>query len=568
MLDAMNHRGPDAKGIYIHKPNLIIGHTRLSLVDLSSASHQPLHIENYSISFNGEIYNHKSLRKELENTGEHFLTTSDTEVIIRAIKIWGIEKAVRKFNGCFAFFILNKTTDKFYIVRDHLGEKQIVYTITPNGEWIFASEVKTILKHPHLTAKPNINRFLAELIFELYNPQEETFFENIYTVPAGTIWEFNKNESTPKKTTYFDLDEFELLHTDPLKIPHLAEQYRNILADAVSIRLDADTEVGSILSGGLDSSLITSLGAPLQKQRCKKPLQCFTIGYNQKLNKDLHNAQLLSQTIPEIQLHEIYIEPFTQKEIFYQTTKACEEPITDKLYVSIFTNYINAHKYGLKAVINGQGSDELWLGYYALDDMYQKPPSHLTKKSLKNYWYEMSYWVGQIKNKKTRNIAKQIIDENIERNLTEKSEVRLHNLVKFSIRTHLQTLLRVEDRLSMANSVEVRLPHIDTRLVELALTIHPKLKIYDKREKYIPRKAAHSVVPEAIWKRKKLGFPQAPSPYDKSAEKLFSKEIILNSNILTELFGKNELHEVTNELNPRNRWALTSIGIMEETFFT
>ena len=178
MTESLQHRGPDAFGVKIEaEGQLGIGHTRLRLVDLDVRSDQPMNINDCTISFNGEIYNHKKIRRELEENESVFDTTSDTEVILRTIKKMGINSALNKFNGCFAFILYDKNNKHLYVARDPIGKKQVVYCHAQNGDWVFASEVKAIKHHPYVKIEPNIDRFISDLIFKFFSDKKETYFK-------------------------------------------------------------------------------------------------------------------------------------------------------------------------------------------------------------------------------------------------------------------------------------------------------------------------------------------------------------------------------------------------------
>ncbi|PIU79490.1 MAG: asparagine synthase (glutamine-hydrolyzing) [Candidatus Moranbacteria bacterium CG_4_10_14_3_um_filter_44_15] len=564
MIDALQHRGPDAKGQKIYCDHRLgLGNTRLSLIDLKSRSNMPLELDGFSITYNGEIYNHKEIRGQLEVEGAVFKTTSDTEVIIRSIQKWGI-KALNKFNGCFAFVLYDNKNKKLFIVRDPLGKKQIVYTLAKNGDWVFASEIKALLKHPYVTAGPNINRFISDLIFKFFSDKKETHFKGIYHILPGHYFEFDlEKKKNPKIVKYWDIDLIETKRNDPSGI---LDEYVDLLHDSVRLRMDADTEIGSLLSGGIDSSSITKLASEFHNEKYKTPFQCFTIEYV-KENRDFRNVKLLCREMKNTKLNKVAINSEWGINDVDKLTYSLEEPLLDKVFFAQHENYRIARKHNLKAVINGQGADELWLGYYFFYNIFRLNPREINRTGLMHYWMK-GFDFKHVVSNKTKKLAKEIIESNLDKNFVSyQNSDKLDSLVRYSIKTHLQSMFMQEDRLSMANGVEVRLPHVDTRIFKLALATPSKFKIWDKKEKYIPRTAAklNNLLPKSIYNRRKLAFPDPPSDYDREIEKAFNKKELIQSPLISELFRIDS--NFFYKLPLRKRWELIAIYRMEKVFF-
>ncbi|MDQ3098633.1 MAG: asparagine synthase (glutamine-hydrolyzing) [bacterium] len=560
----LNHRGPDAHGYKIYaNGRLGIGHTRLSLVDLSSKADQPLEIDNYAISFNGEIYNYKLLQKELLDAGFTFITTSDTEVIIRSVQHWGIDLALTKFNGCFTFILYDKTRKTLYVVRDPLGEKQIVYTQTAHGEWIFASEVKALLTHPDVKKEPDLDRFTEQLMFNMYADPDKTFFKNIQYIPAGNYFIFNILEDTPPKIIkYWDLDQKIVKSYSEKNLEEISDELRSLLADAVQLRMQADCEVGAILSGGLDSSFITVLAAS------QHSLQAFTAYYNQKQNRDLKNARIVVKNNPEISLNEILSNHDSNYSDLLNITAILEEPLYDKVGIAMERLYREVKNHKLKTVLNGQGSDEQWLGYLFVDPIFSLQYNMYRKKNFGEYWYDSSYFSDYILDPSQILKTKNIIDTTLKKCFFQyECDNHFDTLVRFGLKTHLASIFRMEDKFSMNNSVEVRLPYTDLRLVSLALSLKAKLKMHDKREKYNLRRAAKDILPSEIIKRKKQGFPHPPATYDRIIEKNLNPSKKGRFKIVEEIFKNTNRYKFEQNLPIKERWILKSIDIMEEVYF-
>lgn len=547
-----------------------MGNTRLALVDLSKRSNQPLEVGNYLITFNGEIYNHKELRKKLEKSGIDFKTTSDTEVIVRAIEKWGIS-AIRKFNGCFAFALLDKKNKKLYLARDPLGKKQIVYTKAKNGDWVFASEAKALLKHPNIISEPNIDRFISDLVFKFFSDKKETYFKNIFYIPAGHYFVFDLIKSVnPRIVKYWDIDSRAIINYSENNVGELAENFYELLNDSVRLRMDADTEIGAILSGGIDSSFITKMASKFHNRKYKKPFQCFTIKYDCGSNKDLKNSKMLCQSLDNVLLREIEVDENVRIAEIDEITFSLEEPLLDKVFVSQYLNYKTVKEHNLRAVINGQGADELWLGYLFFYNLLRLPEKDINIRGIRKYFLENFKFLKFIKSKEVKKKLFEIIETNLKENFApyKCSKDSLEALVNFSIKTHLQSMFIQEDRLSMANSIEVRLPHVDPRLVKLALSIPSRIKIFDRREKYIPRLAAKisKFLPKEIYSRRKMAFPDPPNKYDRHFEAIFNKKEVMQSKIIAEIFQGNQ-NNFFYDLSIRDRWILLAISRMEKVFF-
>lgn len=571
ITDSLKHRGPHAKKIKIEfNGKLGLGHTRLSLVDLSVKADQPMDIDGYLISFNGEIYNHRELRKKLERSGYSFKTFSDAEVIIKSVRKWGIPSALNKLNGCFAFILYDRNNKKLYIVRDPLGEKQIVYCRVKNGDWVFASEAKAIFKHPLVIKEPNIDRFISDLVFKFFSDKKETYFKNIFYFPVGhyLVFDLSKKEGEPKFRKYWDIGNC-IINTKYSRydIQSIVNRLNELLIDSVRLRMDSNCEIGSILSGGVDSSTITKIASEHHFNRYKKPFNCFTVRYINGNSRDLINARLLCDTIKNVNLHEVVVNEKINMDDLDKITLALEEPLLDKIYLAQFMNYKVAREAGLRAVLNGQGADELWLGYYFFYKLFSLPLYKISYDYLIKYWMNQFKFSNFVNSKQMSNKVKEIIISNLNDNfLPYQSKDRLGSLLNFSIKTHLQAMFIQEDRLSMANGVEVRLPHVDLRIVKLALSLPSKIKIFDGREKYILREVGKKFLPKGIYTRKKLGFPDPPHRYDRITESLFNKKELLKSKIVQEIF-KSEIINSYYNFPIRIRWMLLAISRMEKIFF-
>lgn len=567
MTSSLRHRGPNAGGSLVALDGRLgIAHTRLKLVDLSSAADQPASFGNGILSFNGEIYNHNELRAELAESKIKFETRCDTEVLSRAIQRWGMAETLEKVNGCFAFIFYDRPAKRLYVVRDHLGKKQVVYGRAKNGDWVIASEAKAVLKHPGVPREPNIDRFASDLAFKFFSDKSETYFKDIFYVPAGSylVFDLGRPDSEPKLVEYWDID---FPKSGFVSDEHTITRLGDCLKDSVKLRMRSDCEVGSILSGGIDSSIITKFAA---ENRDGQPLRCITIKYAGVKNRDLEYARFLADELGNIELNEIEIKNGQDPESFNRITFALEEPLLDKVYLAQFANYETAKKLGLRAVINGQGSDELWLGYYFFYKLFRLAPSDMNYQNLFDFW--LGSFNALIPGKKIANPRiENVIRKNLDRNYAPYASCGgLDSLVNFSVKTHLPAMFIQEDRLSMANSVESRCPHVDLRLVNLALAAPAAAKIRDGREKYLLRKMSEPFLPKPIWARRKLAFPDPPGTYDRAGETLFDKKDLRKSAVIPEIFNQNIFKNGLADfyrLSIRKRWELIAVSRMEKVFF-
>lgn len=562
-INAIKHRGPDALDYKIYaNGHLGLAHARLSLVDLSDKANQPFETDEASIIFNGEIYNFRELKGELMQHGCTFTTTSDTEVLLKAITVWGTDKTLPKLNGCFACIIYDKKTEQLYVLRDHLGEKQLVYALAANGDWIIASEAKAILSHPYIKAEPNIQQLIEQLIMFAYADNTETCFKNIYNLPPASFLTFSKNNATPHLHKYWSTNTFSFNIRSAFQLDSSIHNIQTTMIDSVNLRIAADTPVGSILSGGLDSSYITALAAQTL-ERQNKSLTSFTVGYQDAQNKDIKNATLLAKQYKNINQVINIMPDLNNLDLLTQVTKAYEEPVYDKILISIYLNYKSVRQHHIKAVLNGQASDELWLGYLFAEEIFSLSANTYKKDLFTNYWLESSFYWDYF-TPQSQKIARRRVDATLQKHFPfDTHDNYLNKLTIFGANTHLPRVLRHEDYLAMTHGVEVRLPFTDLRIIEQALHTDAYLKHYDHREKYLLRKAAQPVLPKPIITRKKMPFPHPPYFTQKSISDTTHE--IKNSKILQEIFG-NTL-EVYKKLSLPNRWFFTAIATFEKTFF-
>ena len=545
MRDIMIHRGPDDFGLWISGNRKTgLAHRRLSIIDISKCASQPMSNEDNSIFivFNGEIYNHQEIRPELEKKGHKFKTDhSDTEVILHAFEEWGVE-CIQKFRGMFAFAIWDERKKELLLVRDRIGIKPVYYT-NSEGRFIFASEIKSILVDAKIKREVNTEGFYNYLSF-LTVPAPQTMFKNIYKLSAGCYLKISGNGNIEIKKYWDVLD-----YTNPLlnvSEEEIAEKILDELKTSVRYRKISDVPVGVFLSGGIDSSTNLAL---FSEGRSEK-VSAFTIGYegdNKSYENEFKYAKLMA-TIINTDYHEKILNiddfiNFLKTLIFHQ-----DEPIADPVCFPVYAVSKLAKENGVTVCQVGEGSDELFMGYpgwktildlYKLSNKFNNSllkkfglfSLGLAGKKKKSYYEwlrrasenEPIFWGGAeayFENEKNNLLSKKInkdfkeynsyevikpIYNNFMEKAWEKTPLSWMSYIDLNLRLPELLLMRV-DKMSMAVSLEARVPFLDHKFVELAMSIPQEIKSKNGDLKYILKKAVKGVIPDEIINRKKQGF--------------------------------------------------------------
>lgn len=529
MLDLIKHRGPDDKGIY--KDNYIsLGHQRLSILDLSLAGRQPMvsSDQNLVVVYNGEIYNYLELKKELEQKGCIFKTQTDTEVILAAYQTWG-EECVEKFNGMWAFVIWDKKNKKLFASRDRFGIKPLFY-YQDNEVFVFASEMKCLLAF--LKNKPGINyAFLYNFIDrQITQGDNQTVFNHInFLLPAhNLIIDLKSKKIEIKKHWNFEPKKFRKKYD----YSNSVKTFRELLIDAVKIRLRSDVPVSVCLSGGIDSSVITCIITKILKQK----IPTFSSIYYQK---ECNEKEFIDEVNKECETHPYLIYPTPDN--FFNVVKLLVHH--HDLPVGMTGTYSQWHVFKCVAehaivTLDGQGADELMAGYiyyypYYLADLiknlsfirYFQTHKKVKKYTNKNYSKDVlkilfpclaSFKHLFIKPKErwhNKILNNDFIKKYGSKEITEK-EPKVYKsylnqvLFKTFTTTNLPMLLDNEDRISMSFSLEARVPFLDYRLVEFCFGMDTKQKMNGYTTKHILREAFKDVLPKKVYERKdKKGFP-------------------------------------------------------------
>ena len=521
MMDRIKHRGPDSDGKYVDE-QIAMGFRRLSIIDLSDQGSQPIFNEDKSLvlTFNGEIYNYKDLREELVASGHKFYTQTDSEVLIHGYEQWG-EDMLDKLRGMFAFVIFNKNTNEVFGARDFFGIKPLYYA--KMGETLmWGSEIKSFLDHPHFKKELNTDVLETYLTFQ-YSPTTETFFKNVYKLPAAHCFTYKNGEMSVRR--YWEVK----FHAD--NGPSL-EDWVNRISDtfknSVEVHKFADVEVGSFLSSGVDSSYVAAV-ANVDKT--------FTVGFgeDEKYN-EIGYAKEFSKYIHK----ENFSKVISPEEYWNSLSKIqyhMDEPLADPAAVALFfVCQIASEK--VKAVLSGEGADEIFGGYNIYHnpaDMasYFKIPRPIRKAvgavaEKLPHKHGINYLIRGSKDLDERFIGNAYIFSEKERKnilsiktsapdamaitkpfydkVRDQDQVTQMQYIDLHLWMTGDILLKA-DKMSMAHSLELRVPFLDRKVMELAEQIPVKDRVTETETKYAMRLAALQACPPQTAKKKKLGFP-------------------------------------------------------------
>lgn len=526
--DSMYHRGPDDAGYFLWK-NIGLGHRRLSIIDLASG-HQPMVNEDGSIVvvFNGEIYNYKEIKKDLQLHGHHFRTDCDTEIIVHSYEQWGVD-CLQRFNGMFAFVLADISRCKMWIVRDRLGIKPLYYYYD-KSIFIVASEIKALLKTGMI--RSSLNENVLDAYFSVgYVPGPETMFKGIKKVMPGHYMVVHKEQV--KEVEYWD---FSSIDTITEKEVNSLERIGALLQDSVRQRLISDVPVGAFLSGGLDSSLVVGTMAKLITPQ---PVNTFTVAYPQGYSEEVY-AQIVANQF-QTNHHVFHLEA----EDFFSSLKTlvhfAEEPLVEPAAIALYHISKLARQHAI-VLLSGEGSDEIFGGYALYQSMARiENFSTALPLPLRSLIARISCVVPKLKQKKyldwlqlplseryrgtssylTPSIRKFLYSPDFFKNKSSYLDEQFDRYFqKVAGRDPIQKMLYVDtktwladnllvkaDKMTMAASIELRVPFLDYRLVEAATSLPLNMKIQRGQGKYLVKKIAKTLLPDKIIFREKKGFP-------------------------------------------------------------
>ena len=595
MMATLSHRGPDDRGLYI-KGNVALGHTRLSIIDLQTG-HQPIFNEDGSMAivYNGEIYNFQELKKNLEEKGHRFKTHSDTEVIVHAYEEYG-EGCLKYFNGMFALAIWDSKRRELFLARDRFGKKPLYYASFDN-QFIFASEMKAVLKHPSVRRRIDIRSLGKYLAYE-YVPSPHSIFKDIYKLEAGC--RLLVKDGTNSIARYWDMD---FTRGKDFILKDAEERLRELLKESVRKRLISDVPLGVFLSGGIDSSIVVSVMAELMNP---KDIKTFSIGFKEKSFDESNDARRLASHFGTDH-HEEILEPHTMLDVFPDVLDILDEPFADSSIIPTYlvSRFTRKH---VKVALGGDGGDELFMGYPSfsahklagilnglppmLDESFLRmlvrfmPVSRDSASlnfKLRRFLRGMEFpesgrhqvWTGSFTPREERSLflskAEPDFDISGIYDITEKlfhSTKHLDPLdraIYIYAKTYMTDDILVKvDRASMANSLEVRAPFLDKEFAAFALTIPPDFKLKNFfNGKWILKDAFKSALPAETLKKKKQGFAVPVAKWLKSDLKhllleAFDKKKIEREGIFDHSYIKNMLDEFLADENDTRKeiWCL------------
>jgi asparagine synthase (glutamine-hydrolysing) len=540
-LKLLNNRGPDFNNnIQINSKEF--GHTRLSIIDLDNEANQPMVFDDILIVFNGEIYNYKQL---IQDENLVCRTESDTEVLIRLYQKYGID-FLNKLNGMFSFCIYDIKQDKYFCARDRYGKKPFFYYFKDN-RFIFSSSLKSIIKI--LGTTPALNKIALSQYVQYFVPlSENTFYKDINSLDASTYLVFDNK--TIEKKKYYKINTYKAIKDENIAL----EKIEKCLIKSVESRLVSDVEVGSLLSGGVDSSLISAIYSKISS----KKINTFSIGYDEYKNYcELKYANITAKHINSNHT-AVTIGKNDFIEYLEDTFDALEQPHADSAAIPLNILTKKIKDVGIKTVLSGEGSDELFLGYdnykkflgyYDFEKSLSSSQNQFLDSiisALQNNTKESEYLRRIIKKEPLYNSFGEIFSNLQKRRLfkkvpTFKSESQKRDPVDWMSYIDLkiwlgEALLSKVDRISMRNSLEVRTPFLDVNLVNLLFSIDSNIKVGDTN-KYLLKKIAKKYIPNTIINRTKKGFNSPFNEWIQEEYKDSILETILGVNKETNLFN-------------------------------
>ena len=573
MRDTLKHRGPDDKGLYIYKDKKIaLGHRRLSIIDLSINGKQPMCNEDRTIwiTFNGEIYNFQEIRAKLINYGHEFTSKTDTEVIIHGYEEWGIN-VIDRLNGMFAFGIWDENEQLLFLARDRVGIKPLYYYYSKD-RFIFSSEIKAILKDntiPRLINPDGLKYFFMNA----YIPAPYSIWKNIYKLPAGHYLIFKNNKIKINK--YWELK----LGNKIEKEEKCLDLIKNFLKRSIELRFISDVPVGILLSGGIDSSIVTALGSEI-----KENLSSFSIGFEKEEFSELRYAKMVAKKFKINSSQEI-LKPEMMNELLNKVLYYFDEPLgVSSIFPTLLLMKMASQH--TKVALSGDGGDEIFGGYnwyttyldlskYKIFSKFIKPINKLVNRifrennnqllnrikrklsylSLDNYELYRKLTTPRFSeedlnslfsNKLKLNTDKfNIMKDRAKAGLKDIKDLQLYDFYTFLV----DCILVKVDRASMAYSLEVRVPFLDHTFIEYVMGLSSNLVFKNSEKKYLLKKVAEEILPYEIIYRSKKGFsaPLSELGFIKDNVQILEDAKSVEDGLFDEHYVKNLIQEKDNK---------------------
>lgn len=594
LSQTLRHRGPDDEGFFLsdnehfteickgddtiselqqlqhissiqNQPTLALVHRRLSIIDVSASGHQPLisSDERYVMVFNGEVYNYKEIRQELEQKGYTFTSNSDTEVILNAFAAWG-QNCVNRFVGMWAFVIYDKKENTLTLSRDRFGIKPLYYFKNENC-FAFASEIKALMQLKEVDQSISNENLGCYLAFGTTSNPYQNLFEYIVDIEPGYNYQFNFNTLKLTKECYFSIDDKLPVNTADIKTN--TQKFEELFNDSIALHLRADVEIGSCLSGGLDSSAIVYSAS---EQLKGVPFKTITAAYQNKTIDESDYAKLVANDLKNVT--DIYTYP-DAKTLIADMDKmiyAQDLPIGSTSIFAQWEVMKCASKNNIKVLLDGQGADEILGGYYNFAGIhliellkafkfiqffkdYQSlkqnfTPQIRTAVLRAAYYYLPNNLQQQLRAKErlSYNFIKEDKVKELELMIPKRGGKTFDEHVNLSVKFGMYELLRYEDRNSMAFSIESRVPFLDHRLVEFIRTLPTDQKIYGGWTKYVLRKMLNDKINDkVVWRKDKKGFVTPQQEWKNEIIKTLTAELkdcelpmLMNRNYVLKLCDK------------------------------
>ena len=610
MRDVITHRGPDDEGLYLNGA-VGLGHRRLSIVDVA-AGHQPMTNEDGSLQivYNGEIYNHADFRAELEARGHTYRTHCDTETILHLYEEHG-SGCVERLRGMFAFAIWDERRRELFIARDRLGVKPLYYVHTQDGSLYFASEIKALLEARAVGA-PEINfRALPDYLANHGTSDDETLFQGVKRLLPGHTLLWRDGQIRIEK--YWDVT----FHRQDENQPERSEEdyvreWTELFEQSVRLRLMADVPLGMFLSGGIDSSAI----AAVMSKMVSEPIKTFSVAFAEREANELEYARMVAQAF-KTDHHEVLVSP---EDFFAELPRLVwheDEPLAHPSSVALYFVSRLASRH-VKVVLTGEGSDELMGGYeryyktlfqLSLGPRYQKWTPKSVREMLSRRIESLPVQ-SKVRHKLTRTflclepdveniyfdnfaVFRRRMQEDLLAPETKEragsiepyremrryfdsadSDSLLNRMLYTDMKTYLHELLMKQDQMSMAASIESRVPFLDHKLVEFTAGLPTHMKIRrGLTTKYILRRSMKGVLPEAILSRKKMGFPVPVGawfrgPYRRVVDEYILSERAMSRGLFNAEFVRGMVaRHMKGENHSERLWALVNFEMWLRTFF-
>ena len=519
MKNKIIHRGPDSGGSHIDN-GIAMGFRRLSFVDLEGG-HQPIYNETRDmvITFNGEIYNHQEIREELEAKGHVMGSHADTEVLIHGYEEWG-EEILQKLRGMFAFVIWDKKNETLFGARDFFGIKPFYYTLA-DGNFIYGSEIKSILEHPAVKKEVNPEALENYLTFQ-YSVLEETFFKGIFKLMPAHCFTFKNGKLDIKR--YWE-PVFEPDHSKSLD--QWVDEIDAVMQDSIQAHKIADVEVGSFLSSGVDSSYVAA---------CFKGDKTFTVGFDYQNYNEIDYAKALSEKI-EIDNYSHLISEQEYWDSIGNVQYHMDEPLADPSAIALYFVARTAAQH-VKTSMSGEGADEFFGGYNIYREPHDLLPLTRLPRPVRKGLGAVAQKLPKMKGKNylirgSKDLQERFIGNAFMLNEMERERILKNPTGKFHHTQltkpfydkvkHLDDVTKMQyidihfwligdillkaDKMSMAHSLEVRVPFLDRLVFDVARKVPTEYKVTKENTKYAMRQAAHRYLPDMVAEKKKLGFP-------------------------------------------------------------